>query len=150
MNNEECVELFEKYLTDEKHSSANTLSSYMRDIRQLAAYIDEHTELTLTTVTADELSEYIEWLRGKGKSVATVSRSIASIKCLYAYLCIHRYIETNPSTKLVPDKGTQKLPQILTSQEVDLLLDQPECIDMKGYRDKAMLELLYATGIRVT
>ena len=58
MNNEECVELFEKYLTDEKHSSANTLSSYMRDIRQLAAYIDEHTELTLTTVTADELSEY--------------------------------------------------------------------------------------------
>ena len=60
MNNEECVELFEKYLTDEKHSSANTLSSYMRDIRQLAAYIDEHTELTLTTVTADELSEYIE------------------------------------------------------------------------------------------
>ena len=150
MNNEECVELFEKYLTDEKHSSANTLSSYMRDIRQLAAYIDEHTELTLTTVTADELSEYIEWLRGKGKSVATVSRSIASIKCLYAYLCRHRYIETNPSTKLVPDKGTQKLPQILTSQEVDLLLDQPECIDMKGYRDKAMLELLYATGIRVT
>lgn len=150
MNNEECVELFEKYLTDEKHSSANTLSSYMRDIRQLATYIDEHTELTLTTVTADELSEYIEWLRGKGKSVATVSRSIASIKCLYVYLCIHRYIETNPSTKLVPDKGTQKLPQILTSQEVDLLLDQPECIDMKGYRDKAMLELLYATGIRVT
>ena len=98
MNNEECVELFEKYLTDEKHSSANTLSSYMRDIRQLAAYIDEHTELTLTTVTADELSEYIEWLRGKGKSVATVSRSIASIKCLYAYLCIHRYIDTNPQS----------------------------------------------------
>ena len=150
MNNEECVELFEKYLTDEKHSSANTLSSYMRDIRQLAAYIDEHTELTLTTVTADELSEYIEWLRGKGKSVATVSRSIASIKCLYAYLCIHRYIETNPSTKLVPDKGTQKLPQILTSSEVELLLEQPECTDFKGYRDKAMLELLYATGIRVS
>ena len=66
MNNEECVELFEKYLTDEKHSSANTLSSYMRDIRQLATYIDEHTELTLTTVTADELSEYIEWLRCDG------------------------------------------------------------------------------------
>ena len=56
-----------KYLTDEKHSSANTLSSYMRDIRQLATYIDEHTELTLTTATADELSEYIEWARGKGK-----------------------------------------------------------------------------------
>ncbi len=78
-----------------------------------ATYIDEHTELTLTTATADELSEYIEWRAARAKSVATVSRSIASIKCLYAYLCIHRYIETNPSTKLVPDKGTQKLPQIL-------------------------------------
>ena len=59
-------------------------------------------------------------------------------------------IERNPSTKLVPEKSTQKLPQILTSKEVDLLLAQPECIDAKGYRDRAMLELLYATGIRVT
>ena len=150
MNNAECIEIFEKYLIEEKHSSANTLSSYMRDIRQLAAYLEEHTQSSLVSVSAEELSDYIEWLRCKGKSVATVSRGIASIKCLYAYLCIHRYIETNPSTKLVPDKGTQKLPQILTSQEVELLLEQPECVDMKGYRDKAMLELLYATGMRVT
>ena len=82
--------------------------------------------------------------------MATVSRCIASLKCLYSYLTIRQIIAENPATKLVPDKGEHKLPQILTSQEVDLLLEQPECIDAKGYRDKAMLELLYATGIRVT
>ena len=122
MQNSECIEMFEKYLVEDKKASANTLSSYLRDIRQLADYL----------------------------SVATVSRSIASIKCLYAHLFIKQLITVNPAQGLVPDKSTQKLPEILTSKEVELLLEQPKCIDPKGYRDKAMLELLYATGIRVT
>lgn len=150
MLNSECIEIFEKYLREEKKSSANTLSSYLRDIRQFGAYLDLHTDTDIVSATEDELSEYISWLKGQGKSVATVSRCIASLKCLYSYLTIRQIIAENPSTKLVPDKGEHKLPQILTSQEVDQLLEQPECIDAKGYRDKAMLELLYATGIRVT
>ena len=150
MLNSECIEIFEKYLREEKKSSANTLSSYLRDIRQFGAYLELHTDTDFVSATEDELSEYINWLKGQGKSVATVSRCIASLKCLYAFLTIRQIIAENPSTKLVPDKGEHKLPQILTSQEVDLLLEQPECIDAKGYRDKAMLELLYATGIRVT
>ena len=150
MLNSECIEIFEKYLREEKRSSANTLSSYLRDIRQFGAYLELHTDTDIVSATEDELSEYINWLKGQGKSVATVSRCIASLKCLYAFLSIRQIIAENPSTKLVPDKGEHKLPQILTSQEVDLLLEQPECIDAKGYRDKAMLELLYATGIRVT
>ena len=150
MLNSECIEMFEKYLREEKKSSANTLSSYLRDIRQFGAYLDLHTDTDIVSATEDELSEYINWLKGQGKSVATVSRCIASLKCLYSYLTIRQIIAENPATKLVPDKGEHKLPQILTSQEVDLLLEQPECIDAKGYRDKAMLELLYATGIRVT
>ena len=150
MLNSECIEIFEKYLREEKKSSANTLSSYLRDIRQFGAYLELHTDTDIVSATEDELSEYINWLKGQGKSVATVSRCIASLKCLYAFLTIRQIIAENPSTKLVPDKGEHKLPQILTSQEVDLLLEQPECIDAKGYRDKAMLELLYATGIRVT
>lgn len=150
MLNSECIEIFEKYLREEKKSSANTLSSYLRDIRQFGAYLDLHTDTDIVSATEDELSEYINWLKGQGKSVATVSRCIASLKCLYSYLTIRQIIAENPATKLVPDKGEHKLPQILTSQEVDLLLEQPECIDAKGYRDKAMLELLYATGIRVT
>ena len=150
MLNSECIEIFEKYLREEKKSSANTLSSYLRDIRQFGAYLDLHTDTDIVSATEDELSEYINWLKGQGKSVATVSRCIASLKCLYSYLTIRQIMAENPATKLVPDKGEHKLPQILTSQEVDLLLEQPECIDAKGYRDKAMLELLYATGIRVT
>ena len=150
MLNSECIEMFEKYRREEKKSSSNTLSSYLRDIRQFGAYLDLHTDTDIVSATEDELSEYINWLKGQGKSVATVSRCIASLKCLYSYLTIRQIIAENPATKLVPDKGEHKLPQILTSQEVDLLLEQPECIDAKGYRDKAMLELLYATGIRVT
>lgn len=150
MLNSECIEIFEKYLREEKKSSENTLSSYLRDIRQFGAYLDLHTDTDIVSATEDELSEYINWLKGQGKSVATVSRSIASLKCLYSYLTIRQIIAENPATKLVPDKGEHKLPQILTSQEVELLLEQPECVDAKGYRDKAMLELLYATGIRVT
>ena len=150
MQNGEVIEMFERYLTEDKKASANTLSSYLRDIRQLAEYLDNQTEHGLIDADAEDLGEYIAMLRGNGKSVATVSRSIASIKCLYSHLFIKQRITVNPAQGLIPDKNTQKLPEILTSKEVELLLDQPECIDPKGYRDKAMLELLYATGIRVT
>lgn len=150
MLNSECIELFESFLKIEKKASANTLSSYMRDIHQFAAYQENNGGSPISDASEEELAEYIEHLRQAGKSVATVSRNIASLKNLYSYLTLNRMIERNPSTKLVPEKSTQKLPQILTSKEVDLLLAQPECIDAKGYRDRAMLELLYATGIRVT
>ncbi|MCR5663931.1 MAG: site-specific tyrosine recombinase XerD [Oscillospiraceae bacterium] len=150
MLNSECLELFENYLKNEKKASANTLSSYMRDIRQYAEYMEEHDGSPITEAEDTELFAYIEHLKEAGKSVATVSRSIASLKNLYSWLMISRMISSNPATGLVPEKSKQKLPQILTSREVDLLLEQPECVDAKGYRDKAMLELLYATGIRVT
>lgn len=146
----ECLDFFEKYLVDVKKCSQNTLSSYLRDVRQLCDYLDTHTSETVDTATEDVLSEYIGWLKGNGKSIATVSRAIASIKCLYSVLLNEGYIKDNPTGKLVPDKAAQKLPQILTSKEVELLLEQPSCTDAKGYRDRAMLELLYATGIRVS
>ena len=149
VTNSECLEIFEKYLGTEKKASENTLSSYMRDIRQLGEYLEEQGS-SIYTATEEELDSYVSMLRESGKSVATVSRCIASIKCLYTYLCIRQYLGKNPSMKLVPDKGVQKLPEILSGEEINLLLSQPECVDAKGYRDKAMLELLYATGIRVT
>ncbi len=150
MSNSECLKIFEEYLRNEKKASENTLSSYLRDIRQFGDYLSNHSETDIVTADEEELGAYIAYLKDQGKSVATVSRNIASLKCLYSYLSLHRVIENNPSTKLVPDKSEQKLPQILTSKEVELLLEQPKCVDAKGYRDKAMLELLYATGIRVT
>ena len=150
MTNSECIELFEKYLREEKKASDNTLSSYMRDINQLASYLSINTKNDICSATEDTINDYIEHLRNSGKSIATVSRSIASIKCMYTYFCIKRVIDRNPSLRLVPDKNTQKLPEIMSNEEVELLLSQPECVDAKGYRDKAMLELLYATGMRVT
>lgn len=150
MQNQECLRIFENYLRDEKKASSNTLSSYMRDIRQLAEYLETNGDTDLVSVSEPELEEYVQYLRDSGKSVATVSRCIASIKNLYSYLGIHQIIKQSPATRLTTEKSVQKLPQILTSQEIDLLLDQPKCIDAKGYRDKAMLELLYATGMRVT
>lgn len=150
MQNVQIIEIFEKYLVNEKKASANTLSSYLRDIRQLGDFLEANTNSSIYSAEEDDLAAYIDHLRSIGKSVATVSRSIASIKCLYTHLCIKQILEVNPSMKLVPDKNTQKLPQILTSEEVEHLLEQPRCVDAKGYRDRAMLELLYATGIRVT
>ncbi len=146
----EVLSFFEDYLKNEKKVSDNTLSSYLRDIRQLSEYLEARTDDNLTTAKEKDLGDYIESLKAKGKSISTVSRSIASIKCLYSIMCIKKMITKSPANKLVPEKSKPKLPEILTSKEVELLLDQPKCVDAKGYRDKAMLELLYATGIRVT
>ena len=139
MQNIDCIEMFEKHLREEKKASANTLSSYLRDIRQLADYLETHSENTIVEANGEELADYIATLRSGGKSVATVSRAIASIKSLYSHLFIKQLITVNPAQGLIPDKNTQKLPEILTSKEVELLLEQPDCIDSKGYRDKAML-----------
>lgn len=150
MSDFECIKAFEDYLTNEKKASKNTLSSYLRDIRKFSEYLQEHSPVNMASADDEALGEYIDWLRASGRSVATVSRSIASLKCFYAHLLSLGVVSSNPAARLVPDKNTQKLPQILTSKEVDLLLEQPDCTDMKGYRDRAMLELLYATGIRVS
>ena len=150
MDNAACLELFRTYLVQVKKASENTLSSYLRDIRQFGDYLDFHYEIPFTGADEDVLNDYVTHLRTSGKSVATVSRSIASLKCFYAQLLTAGHVKENPAAKLVPDKAAQKLPQILTNKEVELLLEQPDCSDTKGIRDRAMLELLYATGIRVT
>ena len=140
---------YQRYLTDEKHAFANTISSYMRDLRQFASYTGER-QLELTDVTETRVSTYLDFLSGQGKSPATVSRSLASIKGFYHYLVSKGVMEENPAAHVASVKSEKKLPQVLTGKEVERLLAQPKCTDMKGYRDKAMLELLYATGIRVT
>ena len=150
MTNMACIEKYAYYLQYEKKASDNTLSSYLRDIRQLAEYLESHSDETLETVTGDELAEYTAWMKSQGKSIPTIARSIASIKNFYKYVVSQGIVEENPALGLVAEKAAQKLPQILTGEEVELLLEQQECTDLKGYRDRAMLELLYATGIRVS
>lgn len=141
---------FQDYLKNERNSSDNTIASYMRDMRQLSEFLDAHDLPNLLDAGEKELNIYLDYLRRSGKSPATVTRHIATMKRFYQYFFAAGEVIQNPAASLVGEKTEKKLPQILTSKEVELLLEQPECTDAKGYRDRAMLELLYATGIRVT
>lgn len=141
---------FRQYLIDDKKVSSNTLESYMRDINQFDEYIDVRGFDDAANVTNADIREYIEYLTKKGKSHSTVVRVTASVRCFYQFLVISGQIGTNPANGIKFEKAEKKLPEILTGKEIDLLLSQADTRDAKGCRDKAMLELLYATGIRVS
>ncbi len=144
------VNNFERYLEDAKHVSKNTLLSYVRDINQFDKFIKRERLPGFSAINQKQAEAYIFWLKKNGKSVSTISRSIASLRCFYRYLYTIGVTKENPIDNIMPDKQQKRLPQILSGAEVERLLEQPECKDAKGYRDKAMLELLYATGIRVS
>lgn len=149
-DDELLIEQFKSYLTNEKKASSNTLVSYLRDVNQFEKYLARSSSPSLVSVTFDEVQEYVKWMKKNGKSVATMSRCVASLKSFYNYLISKGLVEANPAVHIEMDKQSRKLPEILTSREVELFLDQADGNDVKGIRDKAMLELLYATGIRVT
>ena len=136
------------YLEQEKHASANTVSSYIRDVTQFCAWLPEGSDLRRVKPAA--VSDYLTYLTDRGRSAATVIRSAASIKSFYNYLVVSDAMKANPAKGIAAAKAERKCPQILTGREVELLLEQPKCVDEKGFRDRAMLELLYATGIRVS
>lgn len=141
---------YREYLTEEKHSSANTLSSYIRDLTQFQSWLLSTGVTDMRKVKKDTINEYLLHMTHSGKSPATVTRSTASIKSFYAYMAQCGTVKTNPAKSVVAMKVERKYPEILTNREVELFLEQPKCVDEKGFRDHAMLELLYATGIRVS
>ena len=145
----DCLAGYETYLKERKKSSPNTLSSYLRDIRQYLAWLEEEGLVPEQAVQGD-VERYIRSLAGRGKSPATVTRCLASLKSFYTYLLAEGDVEVNPARGQTSAKVERKLPRILTAKEVELFLEQPDRSDPKGCRDKAMLELLYATGIRVS
>ena len=145
----DLIAAYENYLTKVKQASTNTIASYIRDIRQFSGWLDgEGVEI----VEAEQvnISGYLSYLESNGRSGATVSRSLASLKNFYSYVVSTGFMEQTPVTDIHVDRGEKKLPQILTGREIELLLQQPASVDAKGIRDKAMLEVMYATGIRVT
>lgn len=146
----DLVQAYENYLTKVKHASGNTVSSYMRDIRQFADWLQQSESIDILDAEQLNISDYLSNLEATGKSAATVSRTLASLKNFYSYVVSSGFLEKTPVTDIKVDRGEKKLPQILTGREIELLLAQPVCVDAKGYRDKAMLEVMYATGIRVT
>jgi len=139
-----------QYLTEEKHSSHNTVSSYLRDITQFSEYLNSYQDCVLRDATGDMVHSYMNWMMGHGKSAASVTRFLASVKSFYNFLIAAGDLTENPAKGVAAAKVERKYPEILTGKEVELFLEQPQCVDAKGFRDHAMLELLYATGIRVS
>ena len=146
----DLISAYENYLTKVKQASSNTISSYMRDIRQYAEWLRVNEDTDVVDATQLNISDYLSHLEEEGRSAATKSRTLASLKNFYAYVVSSGFLERTPVTEIKIDRGEKKMPQILTGREIELLLAQPACVDAKGYRDKAMLEVMYATGIRVT
>ncbi len=147
----DLIQAYENYLTKVKQASNNTVSSYMRDIRQFSQWLQNREDMDVLSATQLNISDYLTYLQSQGKSGATVSRTLASLKNFYGYLVSTGFLEISPvNGEIHVDRGEKKLPEILTGKEVELLLAQPSCVDSKGFRDKAMLEVMYATGIRVT
>ena len=147
---EKALRDFEGYLKKEKNASSNTLSSYLRDLRQFGDWLLNTQEKLLPQAGEDEISAYYRFLRASGKSQSTIQRCSATLRCYYAHLMDKRKLKDNPAWHVTMDRQKRKLPQVLSSSEVELFLEQPDPHDAKGIRDKAMLELLYATGIRVS
>ena len=146
----DLVKAYENYLSKVKKASANTIASYIRDIRQYSQWLDTYVGIDIVDAQQLNISNYLSFLEENGRSGATLSRTLASVKNFYSYAVSTGFIEKTPVTDVHVERGEKKIPQILTGREIELLLSQPVCVDAKGYRDKAMLEVMYATGIRVT
>ena len=144
------VAAFQNYLTEEKKASQNTLSSYLRDINQFRNWLATLENVDIPAVDRTIIEEYLHHLEHIGKSPATITRCTASLKSFYGYLQDIAVVSVNPAKSVSTVKVERKYPEILTNKEVELFLEQPKCVDEKGFRDHAMLELLYATGIRVS
>lgn len=143
------IKLFLEFLKNEKRLSDNTLQSYNRDIQQYKLFL-EMNRLNYLKIENDELQEYIDGLKEFGKKPATVSRNLATLRSFYSFLMRTKKIKDDPTFNVQAPRVEKKTPSVLTSDEVNLLLEQPKDVDLKGTRDKAMLEVAYATGMKVT
>ena len=146
---EKQIKLFLGYLKDDKKLLENILESYKRDIMQYEQYLDNNN-IKYDKVNKEEIDNYMKHLNEIGKKSSTISRNLATIRSFYQYLLKSKKIKNDPTMNIESPKIEKKAPSILTSQEVELLLSQPKDVDLKGIRDKAMLEFAYATGMRVT
>ena len=146
---ERQLKFFFKFLEEDKKLSENTLQSYKRDLKQFKRYL-EACELHYNRVKEDDIKDYIRELQEDGKKASSISRCIASIRSFYQFVLRNKKIKVDPTAHIQSPKIEKRVPSVLTSKEVELLLNQPKDIDLKGIRDKAMLEFAYATGMKVT
>lgn len=143
------ISSFLEFIENDKKLSANTLQSYKRDILQYKRYVEEN-KINYIKVKTNDIKTYLQYLHDMNKKSSTISRNLASIRLFYQYLLRNSKVKSDPTEGIQSPKIEKRVPSILTAQEVSLLLEQPKNIDLKGIRDKAMLEFAYATGMRVT
>ena len=146
---ERQLKYFFNFLENDKKLSDNTLQSYKRDLKQFKRYL-EACEVHYNRVKETDIKDYIRELEEQGKKPSSISRSIASIRSFYQFVLKNKKIKVDPTQNIKSPKIEKRVPSVLTSKEVELLLSQPKDVDLKGIRDKAMLEFAYATGMRVT
>ena len=148
MNN--YVKEYTSFMTDIRHKSLNTVESYKRDVTQYISYLDGTGVTDISSTTKTTVLSYLLYLQKEGRASSTVSRTLASLRSYYLFMMQNGVVKSNPTSNLEAPHVEKKIPKILSGEEVELLLEQPKNCDNKGIRDKAMLELLYATGIRVS
>lgn len=141
--------MFSEFLFKEKPNSVNTRESYLRDTMNYLSYL---SQIDITPIEADErdIQGFVDHLQHMNRSTTTISRNLASVRCFYKFLIYKNLVDQNPAKNIRVGKAEKKLPQVLQGDEIELLLAQPDITEPKGCRDKAMLELLYATGIRAS
>ena len=141
------IQEFSDYLRIEKRNSPHTVSAYRRDLSRFSA---EFAGQKVDSVTTANIRDFLISLREQGLSPASVARSLSSIKSFFKYLCQDKQFQDNPAEILETPKRWRKLPDVLSSEDVDNLLKSPDLESVLGLRDKAMLEILYASGLRVS
>ena len=146
---EKQIKNFLEFIKNDKKLSENTLQSYRRDIMQYYKYV-ETKKVNYAKVTDSDIKEYLEYLKENNKKTSTISRNLASVRSFYQFLLRTKKVKRDPTEGIQSPKVEKKAPSILSSQEIELLLEQPKNVDLKGTRDKAMLEFAYATGMKVT
>ena len=144
------LEEYKIYLREVKRCSDNTFEAYIRDLEQFIKYCTAQDISSLNNIKEEHINEYLSYILNNGRAASTKTRVIASIRCYFKFLSDKGYVDTNCAQALKNPRNAQKMPDILTSNEVVTLLSQPCGKDYKSIRDRAMLELLYATGIKVS
>lgn len=144
------VKEYTSFMTDIRHKSLNTVESYKRDVTQYISYLDGTGVTDISSTTKTTVLSYLLYLQKEGRASSTVSRTLASLRSYYLFMMQNGVVKSNPTSNLEAPHVEKKIPKILSGEEVELLLEQPKNCDNKGIRDKAMLELLYAIGIRVS
>lgn len=137
------------YLKNTKKSSNNTIQAYRRDLNFFFEYLNKNN-MDYLKISYDDVQKYMEELNGEGRKAASVSRRLATLRSFYGFLLKKKLIKAIPTNKINMPKIEKKAPMVLTSDEVEILLSQPKSNDLKGIRDKAMLEFAYATGMKVS